>query len=655
MKLNLGCYLIFFFVTINIFAQYPHVEAENHSFAYWNYQRKLEKWFITQAGDFNISGSGMPASRVNFCENTIGWGDATIDLGWYIAKLALEYKLLVSVGEDTTYIVQKLYEELSTLNRLDCYEESYETGITPPNCEGYFVRDDVYENNFGRVVTPGKTYDHDHYESDFRSAKGGDWTILQESQDQIYYLLMGLKCITDNIPSSVTYKYAFTPNQYYTPTSSITDEAKGLANRLCYYMRDRGHWLNFDPPSFWDWTIYDNARLGKVDRGSNGFWFSTGTDGTQKNIIGQATQGLPVPFSGQGTIFDVFFQLNKWAVSKFSWYTLRHIPFLGHDNEHMYEILVSMANNSFINPIFRKSRTARLLKWRSTYWSLEHTPLFYAVSFNASCWFEPNYYWNMMKDENILTGSYRYYGNVFPSQEWSTTQRFIHPQSRYPASVTPFYGEYNNLDYMFLFNIFYMKNWNNLPPYLNGNKAHISSLVSFPYHGYGTITEPYVVQAYESIEAVNNVTSSSIVTYRAGDHIDLKPGFIAENGSSFLAYIEPLPEDNEERPCVSPRLSNGHNISNTIKPNFISELNSEVTPNPVTNTFNISLNLLNDSKVVIRLYNQYGQEINELANNSFKSGINNLNFDISQYSGGCYFLKILINSNTLLTKKIIKL
>jgi hypothetical protein len=86
-----------------------------------------------------------------------GIGDATLRLGWYIAVLATEYKLLNDQGLDTYQTRKELYYALEAFNRLDLNAESYfnlagtstpNQAISPPSSDlnGFFIRDDMTDN-----------------------------------------------------------------------------------------------------------------------------------------------------------------------------------------------------------------------------------------------------------------------------------------------------------------------------------------------------------------------------------------------------------------------------------------------------------------------------------------------------------------------------
>jgi hypothetical protein len=62
-----------------------------------------------------------------------GLSDASLRLGWYIAVLATEYKLLNVQGLDTYQTRKELYYALEAFNRLDLNAESYFNLAAPNN------------------------------------------------------------------------------------------------------------------------------------------------------------------------------------------------------------------------------------------------------------------------------------------------------------------------------------------------------------------------------------------------------------------------------------------------------------------------------------------------------------------------------------------
>jgi len=63
-------------------------------------------------------------------------------------------------------------------------------------------------------------------------------------------------------------------------------------------------------------------------------------------------------------------------------------------------------------------------------------------------------------------------------------------------------------------------------------------------------------------------------------------------------------------------------------------------PNPVANSTTIPFYLLNTEKVSIKLYSNEGKLVKEIANETFGSGNNSLNFDVAGLAPGIYFYQI---------------
>ena len=154
--------LLFFILAncVNIKAQ----NAVNNMQKYVYYKQRFLNNFIAVG---NGMGESLPLDirrmnyqttvNNNFPVHEFGLSDASLRLGWYIAVLATEYKLLNVQGLDTYQTRKELYYALEAFNRLDLNAESYfnlagETlpnqAISPPSSDlnGFFIRDDMPDN-----------------------------------------------------------------------------------------------------------------------------------------------------------------------------------------------------------------------------------------------------------------------------------------------------------------------------------------------------------------------------------------------------------------------------------------------------------------------------------------------------------------------------
>lgn len=87
-------------------------------------------------------------------------------------------------------------------------------------------------------------------------------------------------------------------------------------------------------------------------------------------------------------------------------------------------------------------------------------------------------------------------------------------------------------------------------------------------------------------------------------------------------------------------------IEETISTNGVN-----VYPNPTDGVTNIAINLVNDAKVNVTVYNMYGQLVQVLNDSNLSQGANNLTFNASSLSSGIYLVKVTIDNETF-TKKV---
>jgi hypothetical protein len=83
--------------------------------------------------------------------------------------------------------------------------------------------------------------------------------------------------------------------------------------------------------------------------------------------------------------------------------------------------------------------------------------------------------------------------------------------------------------------------------------------------------------------------------------------------------------------------------------------NISVSPNPFKNNTFVSYKIHKDSYVKIILNDVYGNTIKTLKNNKLKAGkyIQKISSNENNLQNGIYFVQIIINNNTIITKKII--
>jgi|GEM_PF-712218 len=142
--------------------------------------------------------------------------------------------------------------------------------------------------------------------------------------------------------------------------------------------------------------------------------------------------------------------------------------------------------------------------------------------------------------------------------------------------------------------------------------------------------------SYINIEATNIIQSGSISNYRASNSIKLKPGFHAEDNSSFKAYIDD---------CISLTRNKNTNIIETKIQ--LETKGLKIYPNPAQTEINL---LIKEAKIVqYELYNIQGQLIRSTQNiNDNKQIIN-----VQELSRGFYILKVKLDDRSITNKNII--
>ena len=177
----------------------------------------------------------------------------------------------------------------------------------------------------------------------------------------------------------------------------------------------------------------------------------------------------------------------------------------------------------------------------------------------------------------------------------------------------------------------------NLPVNVDPEYFCIENWVEYNNYTYG---DYIVINTSNNITAYNTVESGARGEFRAGNSIDLKPGFSALAGSDFLAIIEDC--------NVSFNNFNENDLYHeNIKINNDDELKTIVYPNPVKEVLTIKSK---NQILGIKLTNKSGEiffESNQIAKKQVE-------LNITPYQKGLYFLKIILRDKTLIKKIIIE-
>lgn len=154
----------------------------------------------------------------------------------------------------------------------------------------------------------------------------------------------------------------------------------------------------------------------------------------------------------------------------------------------------------------------------------------------------------------------------------------------------------------------------------------------------------------------NIITPSSFsVAYSSVDMVVLYPGFIAQSGSHFVAYLEPCAITLYKTP--TPFVADiplGQEITEKLNDSGNSDkLSLEASPNPFSEQLILRYNLANAGKIRINMYDLPGNKVMEEQLMVGTSGINNFTIYTKDLTQGIYFVEVA-GPNLTVTKKVIK-
>ncbi|MFN8231123.1 MAG: T9SS type A sorting domain-containing protein [Bacteroidia bacterium] len=277
------------------------VETLRHK-KYWYYKTRFNNDFVKVGTE---DGASLPFNQRGWRDQTppfinhseqIKAGDVSAQLGIYLGVLATEYRLLKNKGQDVTKVKHELFCALNAINRIDFNAELIFSSSTHPNnpnpsplpgnLNGFFIRDDIpkdfAKNNYkhfnyynesgytGIGTAPVSTnldrgftqFTLPHFAnqgmhvtlSDRQSFEDAlpsqNWQkkVLhgkEESQDQLYYLLMGTALVSklvDNFETDNNTNFGYGSGQ-----PLLKQEAINISDRLIKHVGSDPLWIVRNP------------------------------------------------------------------------------------------------------------------------------------------------------------------------------------------------------------------------------------------------------------------------------------------------------------------------------------------------------------------------------------------------------------------------
>lgn len=156
-----------------------------------------------------------------------------------------------------------------------------------------------------------------------------------------------------------------------------------------------------------------------------------------------------------------------------------------------------------------------------------------------------------------------------------------------------------------------------------------------------------------------NIVGGSLygVNYVAGEQVVLLPGFTAQSGSNFNAYIEPCATTNylmPQKPRSSEAIARVADNAVAQKINVSTETSVQAYPNPFTNQLRIEIKAPKSAEAIIRMFDISGREITAgFTRKMLNAGTNIIPLNVSGIAHGSYIISIEMNGEKV-TKKVVK-
>lgn len=677
-----GITILFFGQTVN--AQNISQYAERYRY----YRERFNNYFVSVGPN---PGQSLPAHKrseevcaheINDKRLMLSFDDTPNHLGFYIGMLATEYRLYKDEGKDVSGIIKELYYALYAINRLD----QTEAGIGNTALDGFYIREDV-PANFVQLhpelnknlpllwdqqlvnVAEVNTF------SNCNDTLGTCWKVRgldcqAMSMDHNARILMGLALVKKFVDAGEHYNGL----TFQDGNILIRKEAIDIAHRIIKYMQNGG-WFLWMPTSYNHLTYnFLNGCLNPIHTFNPLNEPCVNCPIDNKNINELVPRGcFPGEYSyGIKKAGQFITNYNYQHTTPVSFWMLayKNIPpmsLIYNSTGKLSQVLIYAAiGDSWSDPFGSTQQHMHHLdnaneKWR--FYTLLHTALYGKTSIlmptdakilsrleNAPC-IGPN-----------AMDSYWYELNMFFEKEFGSTQHYNQVA-------------YNGLDYMLFYNLWYLNFRNVLPlysaellyynlPNTNENLITHTSINLYstqddfpkffnfnPWTDIGSNTHPVEVRALKTITAYNVLKQNSTVAYRAGEYIDLMPGFETEIGATFDAYLQPVF-------CSSPGNGNylrtsdnsivSYNIGNiSSNYSYTSDEDSEyfysqedfnsirLYPNPTDGNFILESDY-DIPLLSIKMYDIFGKQVMPIIQ---KEG-NYYLFYTSNFSRGLYLIKI---------------
>ncbi|TAL62360.1 MAG: T9SS type A sorting domain-containing protein [Bacteroidetes bacterium] len=661
--------------------------AEQNHDKYWFYRYRLIRNFVKIG---NCQGCSIPADARGFDDySSLHFGDGP-ELGWYVAMLATEYKLLVDHNQDASETIKELYYALEAINRLDMNAEAYmSNGSQPGSLNGFFIGNDVPPNFLGDPNDPQSNYHHfnsglveTHCHPQFSQPCTLFNTVSsfndeddpnvpdpdEESLDMACHWLMGLSLVNKCFDGHEDVTYNGT--NFMDGESRILHEARNIADRVVDWLRIHS-WIVRNPVTGNNLSIAEGGHAELLSYG----YAEAACRITNKTDFTHLVSGL--------TCFDYHDYISIPDLPIFQAYNNPAVFFAivntSSYNDHLIGLLAAIGNSWYdpyppFLPINNTTNLSLSAYFTSPQYSRPYLPLLRQVLHGGGNFVSNGTYTDLL-DAAPCSGPRNVDGN-YPDFEWSTTNRFRQPEQR--GSITPSpKGEYNGLDYMLLFNLYCLAQEDYFSGYFNEMDKYITLdfPANFPIIGeVGSHANPIQVDAFREIIIDCHLDSDADATFRAGEQVGWGPNFGVDAGADWGMYVQPFVcsaspygtyirssgDTNKPRTLYNAPVNyvyyadagNSHPVQSvgSTKPSLPKPTPSDfhspvsITPNPTNGFFTLSLDENVQSEVFI--YNNLGELVYSRAVSATQQ------ISLSSQPKGIYFVKVQ-SADKVYTEKVV--
>jgi hypothetical protein len=518
MKKNIFISLILFLFLSDGYSQTHEINQQK----YWVYRNRLKSKFMwVDNFDHNTEGSCIPSSRLQpeYPDGPrIEFGDATIYYANYIQVLATEYTLLKSYNYSVDNTLRDLFFAIEAFIRLDNNADfNFRDGATQPidgDINGFFVRDDngylfwyfqdldiPYDWDFSSSYQEHMDYDNYNFDSNPDNDVDPSFKYLMEmSLDQCIHLYLGFALVSKLLDGVEL------------------NDGQGHIYNFAQRVRDITHIIQYqlsgtDPSILKAWHIINPADGHEVpeDRGGNARWLSYGFGQAGTQICGYNLHAR----GSDSPTWKKEFTLG-WAGNQ-----------LIQQDDWKFRALATIGGIEGIDVIGECIQEF----WENNVFEYPQLPLIGKILHPAIYSYDNDVMINSMLDyyKKRLDSAPMEGPSVIATYDWSSDNALVWPERR---GVGPAGEEYNGLDYLLMFNLYYL---------FKKERPPVNSVVFPIYVGdysFGSYKKPIIIEG--PINSCNqNLISVADVTIKSSVALTLERGFEVPLGAKFQATPDP--------------------------------------------------------------------------------------------------------------------